>query len=225
MQSASLIDLAALDETEARAALFAVEQIRARQTREDRWMQLVRDGTEREILDAAQFEFSHPRRAIPITLANRYPDVRSECEIVYWAVGSHPRRPVIMRGSLGARLARHSTSASQCANGWAIELFDRAVRASRRTILEVDEYRDFQGRLIDRITSRHRSATHVARERTAARVNFHTRNHVLIGGKFVWLSDRELENVHALHSIIRRSDKLERRVELAREHMRERLAA
>jgi hypothetical protein len=227
MQSASLIDLDALPPDVRWQIEYALESGLNRHNKKAFWKCLVTEGSDREIIDAAQAEFCEARD-VPITLANRYrpEQIRRFQEICWQYTNGHPRRPVVMRGAKGALICQYSLSSSQAPNGWAENVFDRAVSSSKATILDRDESDAFLADLERRIARKYPGVTDAFYRRVGLRVS---ENHegatVLIRGKWRFLNRSEVSNVRALQGIIRKTNKLDRRLELAREHMRERLAA
>lgn len=220
MPSASLIDLSP---EEMEAALSAVSALRARQNDECRRNHLVLHGSDAEILAEAQSEF---RCFVPMVLAQTYdPGGYTYPGRELWGnVGAHRRRPVIMRGARAAMIARLGLSFySYSPTGYAIETFWRYVRMRRLTFIDPDEFADFAHVTARQIQERHSKLHSVFWERTA-RYRLDDER-IIIGGKRVYLTPSEMANVRTLHSIIRKTNKLDRRLKLASQHMKERLAA
>ena len=225
MQSASLIDLATLTPEVRSQIEWTIRRAEEKEATDRKWDALLRDGSDEEIIAAAEAEFDP---GCPITLADRYDHVPLYCEVRGLWTRYHPRRPVIQRGAKWARIAAHGYSERLCANGWCVDVFHRAIRMSKRTILDSAEYAAFANNLRKRLCDRYRT-TSVFDDRIRHRVgesNWRRTEHwLLIGGKFVILDRSEMHNVSALHAIIKKTDRLDKRLELARAHFRERMAA
>lgn len=225
MQSASLIDLATLPPDVRSNIEWTIRLAEEKQASDRKWDALLRDGTDAEIMAAAEVEFEP---GTPITLADRYDHVPLHCEVRGLWTRYHPRRPVIQRGAKWARIAAHGYTHHLSANGYCVALFYRAIRLSKRTILDDDEYQEFARSLREKILSRYRTTSTFDKytsEHVGKRNWGSGEHYALIGGKFVTLNCSEWENIRALNNIIKKTDKLDRRIASARAHFRERMAA
>jgi hypothetical protein len=223
MQSTLTIDLAALSGEKLNELAAAIDREKWQRAVAgpaiDPWADLLRDGTDEDIIAAAQAEYKNA----PITLANRYARVRWDQETGFGL--GHARRPVFMNGARQLLIRRRcNTPGGSSPNGWASDVLARAVRMSKATILDSEEYSSFIEPLIWKMHDRYRltSAFNDLRYRVGGGWSCRT---VLIGGRFVDLNASELSNVKALHAIIRKTNKLDHRKEMARQHMNERLAS
>ena len=223
MQSISTIDLAALSDETLNKWAAAIDREKWQRAvagpKVDPWEDLLRNGTDKDIIAAAQSKYERA----PITLADRYDRVRWDQETGFGL--GHARRPVFMNGARELLIRRRcNTPGGSSPNGWASDVLARAVRMSKATILDGDEYASFIEPLIWKMHDRYRltSAFNDLRYHVGGGWS---RDTVLIGGRFVELSGSELSNVKALHAIIRKTNKLDQRRDMARRHMNERLAA
>lgn len=216
--SASLTDL---DPEQVLQVARIIEGMRRQKSREQRCRDLVESGSDAEIIQAAEADCE---AGTPITLADRYDGggyILRNQEVWFHEVGAHPRRPVIMRGAKWVRIAAYGKSHHLCANGWAEAVAERAIRLLRTTILSNEEMEAVAAPIEDALRQRYRLTSRFA----APGVYVGDGGYVFVGGKRANLTASELSNVRALRSIIRKTDKLSERLNLAREHMRDRLAA
>lgn len=224
-QSTSTIDLASLPEDVRRHVQYALSSALERETAREKWAALVECGTDEEIIAAAQ---DYMGGGTPVTLANRYDKVPRHCEIrgICFACHSHPRRPVIMRGAKWARIAAFGFSDHLCANGWATEVYRRAIRMSKMTILDDGEFEIFSLGIVRRLSKKYRLTSafreykYIGKERITGHGNT-----AIIRGKFRYLKNSEWENISRLHNIIKKAERLEDRIQAARAHFRARMAA
>jgi len=228
MQSASLIDLST---EELAVALNAAAEFRDKNAARRRLQDLVAYGSESEIISEAANQVGDA----PVTLANRYCGpgyILPYQEIWFYDVGSHPRRPVIMSGAREVRVARNAWSSSRSPNGWAFKLFERAVRRAKITALSLDEFDEKTAPILKAIRARYytsyqfdRNIAKPAAYGPFSRFYSDEKTLAYVGGKQAWLSLSERSNIRALRRIIEKTDKLDKRLELARAHFRERMAA
>lgn len=227
MLSASSIDLSDLSDETLDALAAGIDRVRLSRaldlsrSSERGHRSLLDNASDEEIIAAAA---AYCRDGAPITLANRYDRVDWHQNIGGFAL-DHPRRPVIMKGGLHLLIRQHCrTPGGTSPNGWAGHVLARAVRMSRATIFDADEYDAFIAPLAHKMRERYRLTS--AFDDLSHRVGCgYFRNTALIRGRFVELNASEMANVKALYAIIRKTEKLEARRQAALDHMRERLAA
>jgi len=213
--------LALLTDFELERVMSYASDIVKRRSQSEQLQVLLDRGTDAEIIEWAH-DYLKNRRA-PITLANTYGNrLHWYQEIV---PSSHPRRPVAMRGSKEVRVAMHSRSTTKCPNGWAAVLFERALRLSKSTALCYEDYQDIRDNLRKKINSKYSTSYHFDNSLPSVYFDGRDFNQCLVAGKLVCLSNNELTNVRALREIIKKTDKLDQRMRLAREHFRQRMAA
>lgn len=224
----SLTDLSALPDDLVRQLESTFEDYERRENKLRSWKEVLDHGTDEEILEKAQGERD---KGAPITFARNYP--RDGCytmadrtrEIVPYNMQDHPRRPVIMKGALYQRYMKYSLSPTGVApNGWLIRVHERAVRMSKKTLIEWDEIMDFTSKLAAKFADRHYGITHhfwsYVRPRSyEAGLG---KELVLMSGRWVGLPHEQYKNVQMFQKIIRKTEKLEDRLELLRAARKER---
>ena len=214
--SPDTVDLAALPPMVAARIREAINE-NARETRRVEMWADAFAGSDAQLLDFAQTQFF--TAAPPVTHAYAYSIVHHWQEIVPEAFRCDSRRPVIMRGSRGGCYLANSMSGHTVSpNGWAARMFRRALKASRKTLIYRAEIADFINCL----------AAHVARKNPGTTAHFRTscglplgmlnkgETLVLMSGRFVGLPFEQFLNVERLFNIIRKTDKLDKRLDLAR---------
>lgn len=214
------------DMTEAEVALAASVIQNARRENEEkaRKLHLLNTASDDEIISAAQSEYIGT--IPPITLANRYDKdgryIYRDREIWFRDVGTHPRRPVIMKGARAIVMLRWARSVSGGDNGYVEEVLSRLVRAKKITALD---HRDLEKQLqpyVDAMHGRFRLTYHFNPPFLC-----HHRagdcHHVLIKGKEAFLSESEYRNVKALRAIIEKCENLEDRKRRVVELMKKRM--
>jgi hypothetical protein len=224
----SLTDLAALPDDLVRQLENTIEDYERRQNKLRSWREVLDHGTDEEIMEKAQGERD---KGAPITFIRNYP--REGClvmrdttrEIVPYDMRDHPRRPVIMRGALYQRYMRYSLTPNGVApNGWLIRVFERALRMSKKTLIEWDEIMDFSSELASRFAGRHYGITshfwdYIRPRRYEARRGEQL---VLMSGRWVSLPHEQYRNVQMFQKVIRKTEKLEDRLALLRAARKER---
>jgi len=228
MQSASLIDLDALSPEELRAAILAVSEIRKREETRSNWQRAISEETDEAIIARAQERYPDA----PITLANRYQSVHRSQEIggICGAVMGEDRRPVFMRGAAEVLIRRYCyTGGGSSPNGWAIAVYWRCIRMSRKTFMSHDAFEEFSNGIRDRLRQRYR-LTSVFEYGTGLdwrAWNDRDYRARIIGGKLVRLTDEQCRHIEALQAIIGRTEKLDQQARraLVASSMYERLAA
>lgn len=219
------ISIDSLSPDELREALAVVSERREREQQRAKRAALLAHGTDDEIIAAAKAEYW---KDIPITLANRYDDVASRQEVGGWSFSYHPRRPVFMRGAKWVLIGSYSSGrrGATGVNAYARCVFRRCVRLKRITALSREEIEEAVFPIKRALKERYNlSFAHFDEYLYWHRGLEHDGAEVIVGGKDVWLGASELANVRALKRIIAKTTSLEKRMELAREHMRKRLAA
>jgi hypothetical protein len=224
----SLTDLSALPDDLVRQLENTIANYEYRKNKLHSWREVLDHGTDEEILEKAQSECSE---IAPITFARNYP--KEDCymmadltrEIVPHDMRGHPRRPVIMKGALYQRYRRYSLSEGRSApNGWLIRVHKRAVRMSKRTLTEWDEIIEFNNALAVRLAERHCGVTSPYWRYTSPPLYEAGRGKelVLMRGRWVGLPYEQYKNVQMFQKVIRKTEKLEDRLELLRAARKER---
>ena len=224
----SLTDLAALPDDLVRQLENTITDYERKQEKLRSWKEVLDHGTDEEILEKAQGERD---KGAPITFARNYPTdgcymmTDRTREIVPYNMQDHPRRPVIMRGALYQRYMKYSLSPNSVAsNGWLIRVHERAVRMSKKTLIEWQEIMDFSQELAIRISNRHYGATYhfwsyIKPRSYEAGPN---KQLVLMSGRWVGLPYEQYKNVQMFQKVIRKTEKLEDRLALLRTARKER---
>jgi hypothetical protein len=224
----SLTDLAALPDDLVRDLERTIEAYDRKKNKLRSWQEVLDHGTDEEILKKAQEECD---KGAPITFARNYPEKSSRImadlsrEIVPYDMRSHPRRPVIMKGAVEIRYIRYSLSEGRSApNGWLIRVHERAVRMSKKTLIEWQEIVDFSSEVAARLAERHYGITshfwnYIRPRRYEARRNEQL---VLMSGRWVSLPHEQYKNVQMFQKVIRKTEKLEDRLALLRAARKER---
>jgi hypothetical protein len=224
----SLTDLAALPDDLVRDLERTIEAYDRKKNKLRSWQEVLDHGTDEEILEKAQEECD---KGAPITFARNYSEKSSRImadlsrEIVPYDMRSHPRRPVIMKGAVEIRYIRYSLSEGRSApNGWLIRVHERAVRMSKKTLIEWQEIVDFSSEVAARLAERHYGITshfwnYIRPRRYEARRNEQL---VLMSGRWVSLPHEQYKNVQMFQKVIRKTQKLEDRLELLRAARKER---
>jgi hypothetical protein len=224
----SLTDLSALPDDLVRQLEGTIADYEYRKNKLHSWREVLDHGTDEEILEKAQRECSE---IAPITLARNYPT--DGCymmtdltrEIVPYDMRGHPRRPVIMKGARYQRYTRYSLSTARSApNGWLLRVHARAVRMSKKTLIEWDEIREFTQELAVKLASRHYGITSPYWKYTTPPLYEAGlgKELVLMSGRWVGLPYEQYRNVQMFQKVIRKTEKLEDRLELLRAARKER---
>jgi len=222
-----------LTEAEKAVAMQAVIEHREKMARDELCAHLTTFGTDEEIISEAQKRYGHHG---PITLYNRYYKDGgshhlswSELGPEWHRAGVDPcRRPVLMQGSKSIRIRKHSLGwyKNDCANGWAMEVLERALRIFKITAMDYDECREKVMPIAYRLADRHYVTNWFTdNARTMVTNNQGEYGVYLVAGRLAWLSKSEAQNIKALRRIVAKCDTLEERRAAAIEHMKKRLAA
>lgn len=186
----------------------------------DQWMRDVcRNGSDAELIAAGEKEYPDA----PIGLSTWYPRVSIEQETVFARVARNgARRPVFMRGGLNVIIRRKCFTANGTSpNGWASEVFWRAVRIAKITALDRDDYQTATGAIYDALKSKYYLTSvfdrHVGRDVWGGPI--------LIGGKPAFLNNDQLMHIRALARIASKAETLHQLREQVRQQLMERLAA
>ena len=224
----SLTDLAALPDDLVRQLENTITDYERKQEKLRSWKEVLDHGTDEEILKKAQGERD---KGAPITFMRNYPTDGCNMmtdrtrEIVPYNMQDHPRRPVIMRGALYQRYMRYSLTPDGVApNGWLVRVFERALRMSKKTLIEWDEIMDFTSKLAAKFADRHYGITHHFWDYIRPRKYEARRDEqlVLMSGRWVSLPHEQYRNVQMFQKVIRKTEKLEDRLELLRAARKER---
>lgn len=229
--STSSIDLAALPADVARrvqwelaAALKAHDH--------DAWMRdKCENASDAELIAAGEKEYP----AAPIGLSTWYHGVSLDQETIFHRV-TQGRRPVFMRGAKQVLIRRHCRSiGGSSPNGWAILVYWRALRMSRKTFFDFDEFEAWDTAIAHRLHAKYRltnvfdSATGITYREWDGCNNLDPDAEFprIVGGKLVYLKRGCHSHLRSLSNIVRKLDKLDEAAkrELVRRSMMERLAA
>ena len=218
-QSASLIDLDALHPEVAVEVRRAMEYAISRLSR-DEWMRHVCiSGTDAELIAAGEKEYP----GAPIGVSSWYDCVRLEQDTIFNRVSyNNDRRPVFMRGGKQVLIRRHCLSnTGSSPNGWAVRVFWRCVRIAKITSLNNDEFRAATRHIYERLCKKYYLTTPFDRN-----VGWDVYGSAtLVGGKKAYLNDYQITHIKALKRIASRVETLEKKRELVKAALLERLAA
>jgi hypothetical protein len=224
----SLTDLSALPDDLVRQLENTITDYERRQHKLRSWREVLDHGTDEEIMEKAREECDE---GAPISFARNYPKqgyltvADRTREIVPLNMQDHPRRPVIMKGAVKVCYIRYSLSEGRSApNGWLIRVHERAVRMSKKTLIEWQEIVDFSSEVAARLAERHYGITSHFWDYIRPRsYEVHTGNNlVLMSGRWVSLPYEQYRNVQMFQKVIRKTQKLEDRLELLRAARKER---
>lgn len=227
-RSTSLIDLDALPPDVARRVQWELDSAMRTYDRDRERAELLENASDAELIAAAQNEY--PREAIG--LSTWYRDVHPFQETVFnrqalW----QKRRPVFLRGSPSSLVRIYCRSLNgSSANGWAIAVYWRALRMSRLTFMDHQEFEEWDRAISRKLQDRYRltntfnANTGITYREWQGYGDEVTR---VIGGKITYLTRETLAHISALHAVIRKTDRLDEKARraAAREIMMERLAA
>ena len=218
--SALLSEAEALRPEQLQRLIYEAQWLTRRDTENEHWRQLCDLGERHDIVAAGQdYAGIHA-----VGIASDYDRVPYCQEIVAWAVGGHPRRPVLMPGSKSALCYRYGLTESGNPNGFAAALFWRYFRMKRVTAFSEEEVPMTVEWIRRQIAIRFPSVTHSYWQRTITRWTFRDRGGCYINGKARSLNASEFAHLRALYAIIRKTVELEVRLESARTLWRERMA-
>lgn len=228
-QSASLIDISSLPDWAKRAVLDTVERVRSGSTVCAR-NQSILNMDERSILAWAEDEYP----GVPMGLSSWYSEVATWQETALTrSTGLVKTRPVFMRGAKECRVMRNALSlGSSSANGWAALVFWRALKMSRRTFLDYDEFQDFSEQIKAALRRRYRLTLAFDDRTTVSFKDWYfpqsEREFIrIVGGRKVFLTPNAVQHITSLHAIVRKAERLDDQVRraLVKASMLERLAA
>lgn len=215
------IDLATLPDDLVRQLESTIENYERKENKARSWQEVLDHGTDEEILGKAASECD---KGAPISFARNY-KANWGREIVPYGLQDHPRRPVIMRGALYVRYANHSfTPGGTTPNGWAHEVYKRAIRMSKATLLDWEEVLNFTEELAARVGKLHPNVSyhfwrHLGPPRDRGKFV------VLMKGRWVWLDHDQYRNVQMMQKVIRKAEKLEDRLALLKQARKEKADA
>jgi hypothetical protein len=216
----SSIDLSTLPDDLAAQIRHTIDGYEARHRSKDSWQWVLDHGTDEDILQKARGECL---TNTPLVLAEGYPHpVLPVMEVVPYSFTHHPRRPVAMRGARLVRYYNYSLTNNVTANGWAVKVFERALRRTKKTLLDPVEILDFCDEVAARVAEKHPTVSHHFWERCEPkRMRFEpAQRMVLMSGKLVGIPYEQFANVERLYNIVRKTEKLEERLRLVRESRR-----
>lgn len=218
MQSASLIDMEALPPSVRSYVEYALAEAMERHER-SQLREKAAEFSDQQKLEIAQREFPDA----PIGLSTWYKQVLWCQETGIF--GFNGTRPVFLRGSREVRIRLNSLSNHCSANGWAINVFWRAIRKSKLTALDYEEFEAAANQIRHKLRKRYR-LTHAFDDQVTIWARCF-REMAVIGGKKVYLSEGQLQHIRALRKIIVKADRLDEKMRraLVRQQMQERLAA
>lgn len=216
------------DGLNAHNAALVSEQIQtllAEQRDVDEWADLLDNGTEAEITKKAAAIVGNSN---PIVQAKVYGKrLNSLSYTTHWNLEisprmfwGHPRRPVIMFGTMDTLVAKFSHSHRTAVNGLCRALVDRMVRLYKLSALTADENEELRDRIFRVI---HRKFWPTYQFYNA--INFYhpsrfdiaeDRAWVLLNGKMVFLTQHQLEYMRQIKAIIAKTEKLDERIMLMR---------
>lgn len=216
-QSTSLIDLDALPSEVAQRVKWTLVDA-SREYNRDAWAKGVcESGTDAEIIAAGEKEY--PRA--PIGLSTWYERVWITQETVFTPV-SQDRRPVFMKGAKNVLIRTYClTAGGDSPNGWAAKVFWRAVRMAKITALSRDEFREATDAIYRKLHTKYYLTCPFDRN-TGWDV---WGGPILIGGQRSYLEGEQLRHVRALSAIAKKAETLEKKREMVRQQLMERLAA
>jgi hypothetical protein len=160
------------------------------------------------------------REGTPISFARNY-ESNWHREIVPFHLQDHPRRPVIMRGALNVCYMNHSFSPNSISpNGWLFEVYKRALRMSKKTLIDWEEILDFTEELARDVAMRHPHTSYHFWQYTKVPSDngFVT---VLMKGRWVFLDAEQYRNVSMMHKVIRKAEKLADRLTMLKQARKE----
>lgn len=215
-QSTSLIDLDALPAEVAQRVRWVLDEARGDFDR-DVWMKAVCEtGTDAEIIAAGEKEYP----SAPIGLSTWYSEPWLEQRTIFNRVHA-ARYPVFMRGGRNVLIRRHCrTVGGSSPNGWAIMVFWRAVRIAKITALSPEEFRAATAPIYEKLHAKYYLTA--AFERGVCWDVWGGPN--MIGGQVTWLEGEPLRHVRALSAIAKKTETLDRKREMVRQQLMERLA-
>jgi len=226
-QSASLIDLDALP-AEVRWCVESALQDALRTRDHDAWMRdKCENASDAELIAAGEKEYP----GAPMGVSTWYKSVTLVQETIFCRVAQNDkRRPVFLRGSRNVLHRLYSLSNSANANGWAVEVYWRALRMSRRTFLSFDEFQEWSDNIKARLHRKYRLTSSFDKSTGFWFADWHPRDNDstalrVVGGKRVYLPASSHKHLDALAKIVRKTETLERKRELVRAQLMERLAA
>lgn len=226
MQSALSIDLSAASTAELSAIQYILEDGKAKREAAQKWADLLDNGTNEEIVaEARKFVGGGIGAKSPIVTADTYDgylcwrhDILHD---TFPQFGSHPRRPVYMLGGRDRLREIHSlTPNGNAPRGLREAAFRRYVKIAKPTILTHSDLEEFE----ESLSKRADVSLVRGHEFQALATQCGHRFHVTIKGKKAVLTASEFENVCRLYEIIRKTGRIEKRMEKVRATSRTRSA-
>lgn len=231
MQSTS-IDLSGLSPTGRAKAISFINELFAQEEFDNGMMDVLDNGTDAEIMEWTMRNYFSAQK-YAITVASVYDDdkdfrysydpVRELCPTL--ARSRHPRRPMIMKGSLRVLCAKYCrTDGGSNSNGYAARVGMRYIRAYKFTFTDQVEFYRFLCDLTHRLCKKLNAKFDYVIKHIDRVSNHHRGDTLLVGGKFSYFNASETQNIKRLHNIIKKTEKLDERVKLLRETSRLRSA-
>lgn len=221
----SSIDLSSLPDALADQVRFTIDQYEKKHLAETSWPYVLEHGTDEQIMQKAREECLE---GAPLVFARDYPQTAAErCyhirEVVPYPYTSHPRRPIIMRGARLVRYWKHSFSPGRInPNGWAYEVFLRALRRTKKTLVDPQEINAFIEQLATAVATKHTGLTAHYWQRCQPKQWLYGTDLrlILMNGRLKCVPQDQFVGIERIFNIIRKTDKLEERLRLARESKR-----
>lgn len=221
----SSIDLSALPAELANQVINTIDRYEAKYLAKDSWAHVLDHGTDEQIMAKAREECA---KNAPLVFARDYPQSTAEhCyqirEVVPYGHTTHPRRPIIMRGARLVRYWRHSFSPGRLSpNGWAHQVFIRALRMTKKTLIDPQEINDFVKQVASAVAMKHSGLTYHYWQHCEPKQWLYGKDLrlILMNGRLKCVPHDQFVNIERLFNIIRKTDKLEERLRLARESKR-----
>ena len=223
MQS-RLIDLEGVSTDTLLKIQHLIEKEREAETRSDAWRDVLDNGTEADMMAfAIKKEGFDPDTPYISVQAYKGENIPRDREIVPYEYQDHPRRIVIIRSARYLRYHKYGLSRSLSPNGWALQVFKRVVRRDKKTFFKQEDWETYARQIADRIASAHR-VTGVFYN-YAVKSEFCFRHEgakvtAMVGGRTIWLTPSEHQNIDRLYKIIKKTEELEKRLAYARESSR-----
>lgn len=221
----SSIDLSALPAELASQVISTIDRYEQTHLAKDSWAYVLDHGTDEQIMAKAREECFE---GAPLVFARDYPQTAAEhCyqirEVVPYRYTDHPRRPIVMRGARLVRYWRHSFSPGRInPNGWAYEVFLRALRRTKKTLVDPQEINDFVDKVAAAVATKHHGLTAHYWQRCQPKQWLYGKDLrlILMNGRLKCVPHDQFVNIERMFNIIRKTDKLEERLRLARESKR-----
>lgn len=177
----------------------------------DAWMaEVCANGSDAELIAAGAKEYP----GAPIGLSTWYDRLGTAQETIFNRVAhNRTRRPVFMRGAKQVLIRTHGLgSASTSANGWAIDVFWRAVRRMKLTALDHETFDKAADPIRARLRQKYYLTAPFDKATNCIYAGFNECLFV-VGGERVFMRSEIAKQVSAFNSIIRKGDKIAAQLE------------